>query len=86
LGPDLTGATSPLTVTGLIPGDSYYASVTSIGDVTHYTSSVEGADSRQPPLTVQQLATPGRAHAGPDQLELAQRHLQRRRQTPPRRR
>jgi hypothetical protein len=46
------------TFTGLIPADSYHATITAIGDGTHYTTSVEGSASATLDLGNAQLATP----------------------------
>ncbi len=52
---DTTGS---YTFTGLIPSDTYYATITSIGDGVNYTSSSEGAASTSLTLTRVTLATP----------------------------
>jgi alpha-tubulin suppressor-like RCC1 family protein len=46
------------TFTGLIPGDSYRATITSVGDGTNYTTSLEGAISATETLASVPLSAP----------------------------
>jgi hypothetical protein len=52
------GSLGPSTITGLNTGDSYHATITSIGDGTNYSSSLESANSNVVLLTIPQLAQP----------------------------